>query len=317
MEKNTKKIIYSISGVLIVFLFATYGAFFAPPLSFQKDSIVTISSGTGVQEAGELLKAKSIIQSPFVFSILVRFIYPSGIIANHYSFSRPQSVLTVAYRLAKGKTDLVPLKVTIPEGSSSFEISNILEGTLKDFDSVTFKALAKSQEGYLFPDTYFFLPGTTPDAVIDTMRKNFDEKIKPLESDIAIFGKPMSEVLTMASILEREARQSETRRMVAGILWKRISIGMPLQVDAVFGYIFQKSGYAPTLTDLQTDSPYNTYLHRGLPPMPIGNPGLEAIQDAVTPTKNPYLYYLTDTDGNIYYAKTFAEHRLNKLKARN
>ena len=122
MEKNTKKIIYSISGVLIVFLFATYGAFFAPPLSFQKDSIVTISSGTGVQEAGELLKAKSIIQSPFVFSILVRFIYPSGIIANHYSFSRPQSVLTVAYRLAKGKTDLVPLKVTIPEGSSSFEI---------------------------------------------------------------------------------------------------------------------------------------------------------------------------------------------------
>ncbi|TAK59170.1 endolytic transglycosylase MltG [Patescibacteria group bacterium] len=317
MQNNTKKIIYIIAWVLVVSVFAVYSLFIASPLNFQKDSIVTISSGTSVEEAGELLKAKHVIRSPFMFSVLVRIIYPSGIIANHYSFSKPQSVLVIAYRLAKGKTDLVPLKVTIPEGSSSFEISNILENTLKDFDSVTFKTLAKSQEGYLFPDTYFFLPGTTPEAVIDTMRKNFDEKIKPLESDIATFGKPMNEVLAMASILEREARQSETRRMVAGILWKRISIGMPLQVDAVFGYIFQKSGYAPTLTDLQTDSLYNTYLHRGLPPTPIGNPGLEAIQDAITPTKNNYLYYLTDKEGKIYYAKTFAEHRLNKLKARN
>lgn len=317
MQNNTKKIIYIIAWVLVVSVFAVYSLFIASPLNFQKDSIVTISSGTSVEEAGELLKAKHVIRSPFMFSVLVRIIYPSGIIANHYSFSKPQSVLVIAYRLAKGKTDLVPLKVTIPEGSSSFEISNILENTLKDFDSVTFKTLAKSQEGYLFPDTYFFLPGTTPEVVIDTMRKNFDEKIKPLESGIATFGKPTNEVLAMASILEREARQSETRRMVAGILWKRISIGMPLQVDAVFGYIFQKSGYAPTLTDLQTDSLYNTYLHRGLPPTPIGNPGLETIQDAITPTKNNYLYYLTDKEGKIYYAKTFAEHRLNKLKARN
>lgn len=317
MENNTKKIIYSIAGVVVVFLFALYSVFIAPPVSFQKDSIVTIPSGTSVSEAGELLKTKHVIQSPFLFSLLVRIVHPTGIIANHYSFSKPQSVITVAYRLAEGKTDLVPLKVTIPEGSSYFEISNILESTLKDFDSFAFEALAKPQEGYLFPDTYFFLPGTTPEAVIETMRKNFDEKIQPLEKGITAFGKPMNEVLAMASILEREARQSETRRMVAGILWKRISIGMPLQVDAVFGYIFQKSGYAPTLTDLTTDSAYNTYTHRGLPPTPIGNPGLEAIQDAITPTKSPYLYYLTDKEGDIYYAKTFAEHGLNKLKARN
>lgn len=317
MEKNTKKILYIVLGVVALFLMLAYTAFIAPPLSFQKNSIVTISPGTSVQEAGELLKTKHVIQSSFLFSMLVRIMHPSGIIANHYSFSKPQSVVTVAYRLAEGKTDLVPLKVTIPEGSSSFEISNILEDTLKDFDSVAFEALAKPQEGYLFPDTYFFLPGTTPEVIIDAMRKNFDEKIKPLESAIATFGKPTNEIVAMASILEREARQSETRRMVAGILWKRISIGMPLQVDAVFGYIFQKSGYAPTLTDLTTDSVYNTYTHRGLPPTPIGNPGLEAIQDAITPTKSAYLYYLTDKEGKIYYAKTFAEHGLNKLRARN
>ncbi|MFA5877074.1 MAG: endolytic transglycosylase MltG [Candidatus Paceibacterota bacterium] len=317
MSKNKKNIIYIVLGVVGLFLITAYITFIAAPFSFQKDSILTISSGTSVQEAGELLKTKHIIQSPFVFSAFIRFFYPSGIIANHYSFSKPQSVLVIAYRLAKGKTDLVPLKVTIPEGLSSFEISKTLKDTLKDFDSVSFEALARPQEGYLFPDTYFFLPGTTPEAIIDTMRKNFDEKIKPLESSIATFGKPMNEVLAMASILEREARQSETRRMVAGILWKRISIGMPLQVDAVFGYIFQKSGYAPTLTDLRTDSLYNTYLHRGLPPTSIGNPGLGAIQDAITPTKSSYLYYLTDKEGKIYYAKTFAEHGLNKLRARN
>lgn len=316
MNQNTKKIIYIALWVLVVSVFAIYSIFIAAPFSFQKNSIVTISSGTSVEEAGEILKTKHVIQSPFVFSMLIRLIHPSGIIANHYSFSRPQSVVTVAYRLAEGKTDLVPLKVTIPEGSSSFEIAKILEDTLNDFDSTAFMVLAKSQEGYLFPDTYFFLPGTTPGAIIDTMRKNFDQKIKPLESDIATFGKSMNEALAMASILEREARQSETRRMVAGILWKRISIGMPLQVDAVFGYIFQKSGYAPTLTDLKTDSLYNTYLHRGLPPTPIGNPGLEAIQDAITPTKNIYLYYLTDKEGKIYYAKTFAEHLVNKGRLR-
>ena len=314
MNQNIKKIIYIVGWVLVVSVFAIYSIFIAAPFSFQKDSILTISPGTSVQEAGELLKTKHIIQSPFVFSALIRFFYPSGIIANHYSFSKPQSVLVIAYRLAEGKTDLVPLKVTIPEGLSSFEISKILKDTLKDFDSVAFEALAKPQEGYLFPDTYFFLPGTEPKVIIDAMRQNFDEKIKPLDSAIATFGKPMNEVLAMASILEREARQSETRRMVAGILWRRIAIGMPLQVDAVFGYIFKKSGYAPTLADLKTDSLYNTYLHRGLTPTPIGNPGLGAIQDAITPTKSSYLYYLTDEEGKIYYAKTFAEHLANKRK---
>ncbi|MES2135151.1 MAG: endolytic transglycosylase MltG [Patescibacteria group bacterium] len=315
MQNNTKKIIYSVAGVVIV-LCSVYLFFIAPPLGAKKNSIVTISPGMSVEEAGKLLKEKHVIQSPLVFSLFVRFLYPSGIIANHYSFSKSQSVITVAYRLAEGKTDLTPVRVTIPEGTSVFEISNIFESTLGDFDVVAFESLAKAQEGYLFPDTYFFLPGTEPAIIIDAMRKNFDEKIKPLEKDIALFGRPMNEVLAMASILEREARQSETRRMIAGILWKRISIKMPLQVDAVFGYILKRSGYAPTLDDLKIDSPYNTYLYRGLPPGPIGNPGLGAIQDAIMPTKSAYLYYLTDKEGKIYYAKTFAEHVANKAKVR-
>ena len=102
--------------------------------------------------------------------------------------------------------------------------------------------------------------------------------------------------------------------MVAGILWHRIALGMPLQVDAVFGYIFDKQTFSPSLADLKVDSPYNTYTHRGLPPGPISNPGLESLLAAATPTKTSYLYYLTGSDGAMHYAKTLAQHKANRVK---
>jgi UPF0755 protein len=117
----------------------------------------------------------------------------------------------------------------------------------------------------------------------------------------------------MASIIEREARKSETRRIISDILWRRIELGMPLQVDAVFGYILGKSGYAPNFEDLKIISPYNTYLNRGLPPGPIANPGLDSILAAVEPKPNDWLYYLTGSDGKMYYAKTFEKHVANRV----
>jgi UPF0755 protein len=115
----------------------------------------------------------------------------------------------------------------------------------------------------------------------------------------------------MASILEREAQSPDDMRIVSGILWHRIALGMPLQVDAAFGYAHGADGYAPTVHDLTTDSPYNTYLRKGLPPTPIANPGLAALQAAVTPTSTPYLYYLTGSDGQMHYAVTFDQHKKN------
>jgi UPF0755 protein len=116
----------------------------------------------------------------------------------------------------------------------------------------------------------------------------------------------------MASILEREANNPEDMRIVAGILWNRLDIDMPLQVDAVFGYIRQENGYTPTAEDLQLDSPYNTYRNRGLPPTPISNPGLDALLAAVQPEETPYLYYLTGRDGKMYYGRTFEDHKRNR-----
>ena len=118
----------------------------------------------------------------------------------------------------------------------------------------------------------------------------------------------------MASLLEREVPLTYDRRVVAGILWKRIRLGMPLQVDAVFPYIIGKNSFNLTKSDLATDSPYNTYLYKGLPAGPIANPGLDAILAAVTPLPTSYLYYLSDKYGNLHYSATYEQHLANKHK---
>ena len=118
----------------------------------------------------------------------------------------------------------------------------------------------------------------------------------------------------MASIIEREAITPEARRIVSGILWKRIKMGMPLQVDATFAYVNGKNTYELTAEDLHIDSKYNTYEYKGLPPGPICNPGLDSIIATIEPTATPYLYYLSEKNGTMHYAKTFEEHKMNKVK---
>ena len=145
-------------------------------------------------------------------------------------------------------------------------------------------------------------------------RDNFDHKLEPLESSIKASGRTFEEIIIMASILEREVVSEEDKRIASGILWKRLKLGMPLQVDAVFGYIFNRDTYSPSFSDLKTESPYNLYLHRGLPPGPINNPGLDSLDTAINPTATDYLYYLTDKNGGIHYAKTYADHRANQQK---
>lgn len=303
---------FLVGGILILTLFGI-GA----PLATPVTDLVSIQKGTSVTAVARMLKENNTIRFEAVFTVLVRIIGSNnGVIAGMYAVSHNENVISLAYRFSRGDSGLTSVKITIPEGSTNAQIADILSRELPLFDAGLFKANARPFEGFLFPDTYFFLPGITPDEVIEIMRETFNKKTAPLQSKIDAFGVSLKDAVSMASILEKEARLSETRRVVAGILWKRISINMPLQVDAVFGYILEKNGYAPTLDDLKIKSPYNTYLNRGLPPTPIGNPGLGAIEDAVTPTKTPYLYYLTAKDGVNYYGKTFAEHVANRVHLR-
>jgi UPF0755 protein len=178
------------------------------------------------------------------------------------------------------------------------------------FNKEEFLNLAKGREGYLFPDTYFVSGSVNPSEIIQMMENNFTKKITSVPG-IATSTHTLKDIITMASILEGEALPKD-RAVVAGILWKRLGMGMPLQVDSTFSYVNGKNTYELTLDDLKIDSPYNTYEHKGLPPGPISNPGLDAIISALTPTKTKYLYFLTEKDGTIHYAKTFEEHKRNK-----
>ncbi len=184
------------------------------------------------------------------------------------------------------------VSVTIPEGFDLKQIADTISPKLKNFSATNFLALTKNKEGYLFPDTYFFLLSATEKDVINTMSENFDKKITPLLTEITESGKTEKDIIIMASIIEREAEGNTDRAVISGILWKRLAIGMPLQVDAV----------------------PESYKVKGLPKSPIANPGLEAIKAATHPLTSPYLYYLHDKSGNIHYAKTFAEHTANIKK---
>lgn len=259
-----------------------------------------------------------LIRSPFWFKTFV-YVFSFGerkTIAGDYALYAPQNVFVLAWRISHGAFDIVPLKITIPEGLNSYEIANVFAQNIPSFDSQKFLDLVKNQnlEGYLFPDTYLFMPNVKENEIIKILNNNFKEKIKDIESDIKSFGKSESDVIKMASILEEEARTPESRMIVAGILWKRISLHMALQVDSSFKYIKGSTSTALSADDLKIDSPYNSYTHAGLPPTPISNPGLEAIEDSITPTKTPYLYFISDSEGNMHYATTLEGQDANIAK---
>lgn len=304
---------YSLTGF---FVLAVIGYFFIKqPVNFPLHTLVSVEKGVTIKQTADFLEQKNFISSAFWFVALNRLLSGGrGVLAGDYYFDKRQSLFTVSRRLARGDFGLTPVVVFIPEGSSIKETGAILAKTLPSFAQENFFAEAQGKEGYLFPDTYYFPPNIKPAAVIGAMEKNFNNKISTLNEKISAFGKPLKEVVIMASLLEEEARQLETKQMIAGILWKRLKIDMPLQVDSSFQYVNGKNTFTLTLDDLKIDSPYNTYFYKGLPPTPISNPGLDSILAAITPTASQYLYFLTDKNGNMRYAITHDQHVANKEK---
>lgn len=287
---------------------------FVPPLSDETfPKIVRIPLGATVRESARILESSGIISSPIVFKNFVILLNgESGLHAGDYYFKNPESSFFAALRFTRGEGKLDPVKITIPEGFTSREIAKVLEEKLTAFDTESFLQKAQERQGYLFPETYYFSPTALPEDIIGVMETTFSQKIAPFMADIEKSGRSLKDVIIMASILEREARKFETKQMIAGILWRRLSIGMPLQVDAAFDMVNGTTTFGLTLEDLRTDHPYNTYTNRGLPPGPIANPGMESIQAAVSPTVSSYLYYLTDRKGIMRYARTHDEHVQNK-----
>lgn len=304
-----------IAALILICVFGAGYCLVAAPASFSPGTIVIIPSGASVQSAALQLADAHVVAHPALLRFLMRLKgQDDQIQEGAYQFKARQNLFTVMYRLTSGTYDLPVTRITFVEGVTVQNIADQAATAFPEVVTATFLSLAKPYEGYLFPDTYFFRYSTDASAIVLAMRKNFTNKIKSLSPDIAQSGHSLSDIVTMASLVEKEARSSTDKRIVAGILWNRIQHGMPLQVDAVFGYINNRDTYAPSFTDLKIDSPYNTYLHKGLPPGPIDNPGLDSLEAATTPTLTPYLYYLTGKDGLMHYASTYAQHQANLRK---
>lgn len=315
MDFSKQYIPWVVAFVLAVSTIGGYHALFAAPSSFSPGSIVRIAQGTSAPEIAKELADAHIVAHPTLLRALLRIAGESNNIQTGvYKFENPENLFRIAYRLVLGEYGLPTVRITFVEGVTVREMATQVARAFGNIFAGDFLSVAKGQEGYLFPDTYFFQPETDAASIVATIRANFDTKIASLTNKIPVSGRSISDTVILASLVEKEARTSVNRRIVAGILLNRLKIEMPLQVDAVFGYIFNRATYSPSFTDLKVDSPYNTYTHTGLPPGPIDNPGLDSLDAALHPTKTNYLYYLTGTDDQMHYATTYAAHQANQKK---
>ena len=307
-QKCAVCLLFGFSALSLVYLF-----FYQTPDRFPLGQVVTIYSGQSLQEITDNLYNTHVIKSPFVFRTHVIILGgEKRVIAGDYLLDSRVGPADLAYRLVEGKFHLPVVKMTIPEGWNVFEIGDYLEKKLLNFNKKLFLTLAKEKEGYLFPDTYFVSPTAKPEEIVERMYRTFEQKIISVPG-FSTTTRPIKDIIIMASIIEDEARTTESRQIISGILWKRLSIKMALQVDSAFKYINGKNTFELTAGDLKINSPYNTYLYNGLPQGPIGNPGLDSIFSALNPINTKYLYFLTSRDGKtIHYAKTFEEHKKNR-----
>lgn len=296
-----------------------------------EEKVFVLEKGQNIFQVADSLQEQGFLKSKTSFSL---FSFWKGnwakLKAGSYSLCPGMPASQILKKMVEGK--IKKEWVLIFEGWTPQDIAERLEsaGLIKADDflaacendySAQFPFLKQKPrdlnlEGYLFPDTYEVKAGQKADELVETILENFQEKLEKanLFTQIDKSGKSLSEILTMASLLEMEVRTYQDKQIVAGILWKRISSGWPLQIDATLVRIFNKGGLNMTIEDMQDDSPYNTYKHKGLPPGPISNPGLDSIKAALNYKDSAYWYYLSAKDGATIFAKTLAEQERNKDK---
>ncbi len=324
-------------AVVVVGFFAAMfagRAWFAHPTGDNRlEATVTIDPGETVGQLARVLETDALIDSSFAFRVYVRLFDSSTLYPGEYTLIGGSSYRDIMATLHQVESNVV--RITIPEGFSLADIGVRIQKFLPNITTEAWNAavgvngtasanafVVSAQkpagvdlEGYLFPDTYEFSKDATADDVanimIDAMKGHIEDLGAP-SGDAE--GMSIHEVLTLASIVEKEVRKPETMNNVADIFLKRIAIGMALQSDATINYIIKGDNPSPTYEDLEVDSPYNTYKNPGLPPGPISSPGLNALTAVFHPVHNDYYYFLTTDDGDIYYAKTYDQHLANKAK---
>ena len=303
---------HALAGVAVLFVIGYILWLAEPPAQFMQTAAITVPEGTSVREIVSLAKADGLVRSKWLlYVVLVAAHDHKAIYAGTYQFNQPATVFGVVHKLISKDVETDLVKLTIPEGSTNAEAAQIAYNTLTDFSTSTYLALASSSQGQLFPDTYLVPPTYSPAALINLQKKTFQEQVAPLQSAFASSSLQTDQVIILASLLQREANTATSMAMVSGILQNRLQLGMPLQVDASVSYGLNEPQNALSAADLKINTPYNTYIHKGLPPTPIDNPGLTAIKAALMPSDTKNLYYITDTNGKFHYAKTLSAHNSN------
>ena len=338
MVKILKFILIIIIVVAAAAVFSYWRGINDPAGRDEAEVVFTVAPGDGVEAIGEKLKAAGLIGSDLYFKIYAALAKAGGKLqAGEYALSPGMNIKEVVSRLINGQSLSQEATIKIIEGWTIDDIGEYLNK--QNLPGDDFMRLAKTYisewpfefprygffdsaparvdfEGYFFPDTYRIYRDSSAEDIIKKMFDNFDAKLTPdLRAEIGQQGKTIHEIVTMASIVEREVMDDSERPIVAGILYKRLAIGMRLEVDSSINYITGKNNPQSTLEDLSIDSPYNTYMYYGLPPGPISNPGMASIEAAIYPVASDYLFYLNRLDtGETIFSRTLDEHNANKYK---
>ena len=286
--------------------------------------LFTIEPGQSLTAVGRRLSDQQLIFSRFLFdSYAILTGREKKFKAGKYRIPANSSTAKLVFLFADGKPEPEGMLVTIPEGMNAGEIAQLLEG--KRFKNLNISEFIEN-EGYLFPDSYWFKGDETSGEIIQKMKENFEEKTRTIFKYLNILKQ--REAIIIASLLEKEVRKPEDRRLVAGIIYKRLELGMLLQIDAAVAYgvcltssqdvgLFCDVTQVNLVDNIPKDSEYNTYRRTGLPPTPIANPGLAALRAALDPLPSEFLYYLSARDGTTIFSRTAAEHARNRKRYLN
>jgi UPF0755 protein len=335
-------IIVVVAVVLIIAALAVVWGLVAPVRRGSTESvIITVPPGTSVQRVAGDLKAKGLIRSDLAFRLLAR-LRGATVQVGEYDLNAGLSSAAILRKLASG--DVINYSFTVPEGYTVRQIGALLEqkgyinrerwdalvyGQTDAFAAYDFlpakapspgpgapKGFRVSRlEGFLFPDTYQFVRGMTEEQLLKQMLDRFTALFTPAMVEQAkASGRSVLDVVKLASIVEREAQVDAERPVIAGVFTNRLRIGMSLGSCATVNYLLERPRDILLLTDLEINSPYNTYRNLGLPPGPIANPGIKSLEAALQPGTTEYLYFVSKFDGTHAFAKTLAEHEANSRK---
>jgi len=338
-----KRIITIILGVFLVLLAVTAGAawFLYDGLTTPVSSLPTgndvvlfeIQPGSGLRTVSRRLEAAGFVPWAPALELYGRSRgYASRLQAGKYLLEPGMTPVDVLTRIVEGDAVFDELTVTIPEGWSAndielyfeaqglfskeaFQRAVVMQDVYRDLPLLADLEANTILDGYLFPDTYRIFPDSTPESVVRRMLENFQQKIDAsLLSEIARQGRTLHDVLTLASIVQHESANDQEMPAVAGVFWNRLQIGMRLESDATVNYVLGTNKLQPTFADTEVEHPFNTYENEGLPPGPIGNPGLPAIRAAVEPASHDYLFFLHKPTREIVLSRTFREHLESKAR---